>query len=140
MTKWWTATTHHNFQDESGKILKISELRIIDGVSFTETEARVTNLLSKSHPGFQLKKLSELKVTEVFFEENGSETWYKSKVMFISFDERSQKEKRVPHTFFVNANDIIEANKLLKKYLGNLNDYKITEIILTKVIEVIAYN
>jgi hypothetical protein len=60
-------------------------------------------------------------------------------VQYITFDEKSQKEKKVPHIMLINANDPREAYDLLKKNLGSLNDYQITDINITAILEIFPY-
>jgi Domain of unknown function (DUF4494) len=81
-----------------------------------------------------------MKFQEVFVEEFQSEIWQKAKVVYLSFDERTQKEKKTPYLMIVNADNIIDAYSILKKNLGDLNDYQITDINLTAITEVHEYN
>jgi Domain of unknown function (DUF4494) len=95
--------------------------------------------VASNTPDFQLTNLSKMKLSEVFFEENGSEIWYKAKVQYISFDEKTQKEKKTPHMMLINAENPKDVFEALTKNLGNLNDYQITDINITTILEVCPY-
>ena len=66
----------------------------------TDAEARAYQHLAAEVPDFQLTGLTKMKLNEVYFEENSSELWFKCKVSYIVFDEKSQREKKVfPHPY-----------------------------------------
>jgi hypothetical protein len=139
MATWYLGKIRFQKEDEAGSLKTINEAYLVDAMSYTEAEARMFEVVASNTPDFQLTNLSKMKISEVFFEENNAETWFKAKVQYITFDEKSQKEKKVPHIMLINANDPREAYDLLKKNLGSLNDYQITDINITAIIEIFPY-
>jgi hypothetical protein len=139
MATWYLSKIRYQREDEAGSLKTINEAYLIDAVSYTDAEARTHEIVASNTPDFQLVTLTRMKLSEVFFEEDGAETWFKAKVQFISFDEKTQKEKKVPHAMLINGNDPGEVFTLLKKNLGNLNDYQITDINITTILEVCPY-
>ena len=139
MATWYLSKIKFQREDEAGSLKSISEAYLVDAVSYTEAEARMFDIVASNTPEFQLVSLAKMRLSEVFFEENGSEIWYKAKVQYISFDEKTQKEKKVPHMMLINAENPKDAYEALVKNLGNLNDYLITDINLTTILEVCPY-
>ncbi|PWK27203.1 uncharacterized protein DUF4494 [Arcicella aurantiaca] len=139
MANWYVANIRFQREDDSGALKTINETYLIDGVSYTEAEARVFEVIVKNTPDFQLIKLSKMKLSEVFFDEDGGEIWYKIKVMYISFDEKTAKEKKTPHMMLVNGENPMLAYSYLSKQLGTLNDYQITDVNITPILEIYPY-
>jgi len=109
-------------------------------VSYTDAEARIYSTVASNTPDFHLFGLSRMKLQEVFFVEDGAETWFKVKVNFMSFDEKTQKEKRTPFNMLINAENPLEAYQLISERLGTVEDYQITDINITNILEVIPYD
>ena len=139
MATWYLGKIRYQKEDEAGSLKTINEAYLVDAVSYTEAEARMFEIVASNTPDFQLTNLSKMKLSEVFFEENGSEIWYKAKVQYISFDEKTQKEKKTPHMMLINAENPKDVFEALTKNLGNLNDYQITDINITTILEVCPY-
>jgi Domain of unknown function (DUF4494) len=139
MATWYLAKISVQQLDEKGNNRAISQAYLFDAVSYTDAEARVTAYVAPENPGFTLVGLTKLKLNEVFFIENNAETWFKSKVQYIVYDEKSQKEKLVPFLFLINAKDIKECYGQLVEKLGSVQDYLITDINVTKILDVIPY-
>lgn len=139
MATWYLGKIRFQREDDAGSLKTITEQYLIDSVSYTEAEARMFEVVASNTPDFQLISLTKMRLSEVFFEENGSEIWYKLKVMYISFDEKTAKEKKTPHMMLINADKPEDAIAFLVKNLGNLNDYQITDVNITQILEVCPY-
>ena len=121
-------------------IKKVSELRLIDALSFTEVEARIIEEMKPFISGeFEVSNITPQKVNEIFFNEN-AEKWFKAKVNFICLDENSGAEKKIAVTMWTQADAIGEAREsIVENMKGTLADYEIESISETKVIEVLTY-
>lgn len=139
MATWFQAKIKFVQEDEKGVARNISQVYLFDAVSYTDAEARAYQHLAAEVPDFQLTGLSKIKLNEVYFEENSSEIWFKCKVSYIVFDEKSQREKKVPYAFLLNAHTIKDAYTILESKLGTVQDYIITDIGATKILDVIPY-
>ena len=139
MATWYLGKIRYQREDESGSLKTINEQYLIDAVSYTEAESRLYTIISSNTPDFQLVSLNKKKISEIFTQENGSETWYQAKVQYITFDEKTQKEKKVPHVMLINCDNPKEAYDLLIGLLGSLNDYVITNINITSILEIHPY-
>ena len=140
MATWYLGKIRYQKEDESGSLKTINESYLIDAVSYTEAEARMFQIVASNTPDFQLINLTKMKLSEVFFEENGSETWFKVKVMYTSFDEKTQSEKKTPHMMIINSDSVLDTYSAITKNLGNLNDYEIVGVNITSILEVHPYN
>ncbi len=139
MATWYLAKISVQQLDEKGNNKAISQSYLFDAVSYTDAEARVTAYVAPENPGFTLVGLTKLKLSEVFFIENNAETWFKCKVQYIVYDEKSQKEKLVPFMFLINAENIKTCYTHMVEKLGDVQDYLITDINVTKILDVIPY-
>lgn len=139
MSAWYLTKIKYTLQDEQGKQKPVSESYLIDAVSYTEAEARLYGYVASNIPDFQVTGITKMRLQEVFFVEEGAETWFKVKVQYILFDEKTQKEKKVPYQMLINALTPKEAYDLLDERLGKMQDYVITDVNLTTILEVVPY-
>lgn len=142
MATWYLGKIAFQREDESGTLKTLKEAYLVDSVSYTEAEAILMQRLQESRKDFNLIGITKMKLSEVFIEDNesGDNIFFKMKCLYITFGERSQKEKNVPHTMLINASNPLEAYNHLVKHLGTLNDYKITDINTTQILEVFPYD
>lgn len=138
MATWFLAKIKYTKEIEPEKFKVISEAYLFDAVSYTDAEARLHAQMADNAPAFQLGSLTPMRLVEVFHHEGG-EQWYKLKVVFISYDEQTQKEKKVPHLMLVNAETPKQAYERVKESLGRVDDYTITDVNLTPILEVFPY-
>jgi Domain of unknown function (DUF4494) len=139
MATWYQSKIRFQQQDEKGNNKTINQVYLFDAVSYTDAEARSYNYFAAELPEFQLVGLTKMKFNEVFFIENNAEIWFKCKVQYIVFDEKTQNDKKVPFIMLLNAHDIKECYGLLIEKLGSVQDYIISDINATKILDVIPY-
>lgn len=136
MAKHYLAQIRYQRENETGILKTINEQYLLKAVSYTDAEAIVFDKVAENVPDFELVKCNPIKLSEIFLEDNNAEKFWKAKVQYISFDEKSQKEKKTAHFMYINCHDLGEVYTSLKNHLGNLNDYEITDVSLTNVLEV----
>ena len=121
---------------ENGKEKKVSELYLVDAVSFTEAEAKITAEFSPL-PNFKVKSIRQYKVAEIVPSELG-DTYFKCKLNFITLDEKSGAEKKTAVYMLVNAENLDKAKTMLVEHMKNtMSDYSIEKIEETKIMAVI---
>ena len=141
MATWYLGKIAFQKETENGSLKTFKEAYLVDSVSYTEAEAILYQKIQERVKDFKLVGLTKMKLSEVFIEDSTEgNTFFKLKCLYITFDERTQKEKNVPHTMLINAENPLEAYNHLVKHLGTLNDYKITDINTTPILEVFPYN
>ena len=123
---------------ENGKEKKVSELYLVDAVSFTEAEAKITAEFSPL-PNFKVKSIRQYKVAEIVNKTNLDDSrYFKCKLNFITLDEKSGNEKNTAVYMLVDAETLDKAKALLVEYMkSTMADYVIEKIEETKIIAVV---
>ena len=138
---WFLVKIKTVYQNEQGKQTVSEESYLLDAINYTEAEARAYEHFSKIHQEFQVSRIQPVVFHDIFPQDSGNPEvpWYKAKVHYILFDERTQKEKLVPYNFMVQAETLLEAHNHLDAVLGKMQDYKIVSVSETKILEVLPY-
>lgn len=127
MSTWFECKVKYQKVDENGKQKGVSELYMVDAVSFTDAESRITKEL-EDYAGLGEFIVASIKTTnyaEIIPNESG-DRWFKCKAVFISFDEKSGKERRTSSSILVQATDVKDAYEVLSKALStSISDFTI---------------
>ena len=130
MSNWFECKVKYQKVDENGKQKGVAENYMVDAVSFTDAEARITKELEQ-YAGlgeFVVASIKTTNYTEIIPNESG-DRWFKCKAVFISFDEKSGKERRSSSTMLVQATDVKDAYDVLSKALStSIADFTIPAI------------
>ena len=123
---------------ENGKEKKVSELFLVDALSFTEAEARIIEEVKPFISGeFEVKSIRKYKVAEIVVDESG-DRFFKCKLNFITLDEKSGLEKKTAVNMLVNATTLDVAKVTLVNHMkSTMCDYSIEKIEETKIMDVI---
>ena len=125
---------------ENGMVKKVTEPYLVDALSFTEAEARIIKESTPFISGeFTVANIKRENISELFPDETGDK-WYRCKVMFITINERSGKEKKTASFMMVQASDIEKARENLTEGMkGTMADYEISSIKETEIIDIYPY-
>lgn len=140
--QWFICKVRYEKMQEDGMQKKVTESYVIDAVSFTEAEERITEEISAYISGeFEVKDISLAPFGEIFFDENPSaDRYYKAKLAFITIDEKSGNEKRQNVTYLVHAENFNQAVKNVDEVMGGtMIDYEIISIAETQIMDVFEY-
>lgn len=127
---------------ENGQNKKVNEPYLVDALSFTEAEARIINEMTPFISGdFKVKAVKEVNFSEIFFSnEELADTYFKARLVYVTLDEHSGKEKKTYTNVLVQAADLRDAVKKLDEDMkGTMADYKIVSIAETKIMDVYLY-
>ncbi len=139
MTSWYQIKISFT-REENDKVKTINEVYLFDAVSYTDAEARGYDYCASNVPGFQLNQIQKMKLNEVFFNDNpAAEHWFKCRIQYIVFDEKTKSEKKTAVMMLVCAENLKQAYEILVDRLGSVDDYIISDINVTKIVEVIPY-
>ena len=140
-TPWYECKVRYEKILETGTQKKVTETYLIDALSCSEAEARITTELGPYIVGeFSVKSVKEVHVSEMFTDPNG-DRWYRAKVMFISLDEKSGREKRNPAYMLIQASSFDQAKKNLDTGMkGTMSDWELNTISETNITEVLTYS
>ena len=139
---WFECKIRYEKVMEDGTPKKVNEVYVIDALSFSEAEERIMEEMSSYISGeIELVDVKIAPYKEIFFADNNlAERWFKAKVVYITIDERTQREKRMPVMVLVNAGSINSAiNNTDEVMGGTMIDYAITAIQETKIFDVFEY-
>lgn len=125
---------------EEGTTKKVNELYIVDALTFTEAESRITEEMQPFVSGdFDVMTLKRTRYSE--YDNSEGDKYYKAKIMFITLDEKTGKKKRTAVYWLVPANDIGEARKKVVDAFANTTlDYEIATLDETKYFDVFLHD
>ena len=130
-----------SMDDEARK--KVKELYVVDALSFTEAERRITEEMTSSiSGGFAVTDIRKAVYKEVFFSEDAkADRWYKAKLQFITMDDKTEKEKRSNVYYLVHASSLAGAIRNIESIMGGtMVDYVIASVAETSVMDVYEYS
>lgn len=142
MNVWYECRIRYQKTAESGKEKKVSEIFLVDALSFTEAESRI---IEETRPfaGGEMKvtAIRLANVTELFAsDEAEDDKWYRVKAAFITLDEKSGKERRSSWYAMVQASTTERAEKHFHRRMeGTLGDYRVESITETAIMDVYPY-
>lgn len=137
MSRFIETKVSYNKMLENGAVKRVAEPYLVDALSFTEAEARITEEVQPYISGeFSVSAVKKSNIAELFFDESG-DRWYKVKAMFISIDEKSAVEKKKASYFLVQASNFKEAlDNFNAGMKGTMADYEIAAISETAIEDV----
>ena len=140
MQTWFEVKVKYVKVDQDGRERKVSEVYLVDAVSFTDAEARTIEQMQQIIRGeFQIDNIKKSNVIEIFPSEDG-EYWYKARIGIVTIDEKAGKEKKINNYFLVAADDFKQALQRLEDGLSYiLVPYHTTAMSLSTVVDVFPY-
>ena len=139
---WFECKIRYEKMTEDDLPKKVSEVYVVDALSFSEAEERIIEEMSSYISGeIEIVDVKIAPYREIFFaDDNLADQWFKAKLSFITIDERSNKEKRTSVMYLVNAGNISSAiNNIGEVMSGTMIDYVTTSISATKIFDVFEY-
>lgn len=130
MSQWFeTKVKYDKTMLDTGAIKSVTEPYLVDALSFTEAEARIT----KEMEPFVSGELSVTAVRKVRFEDvlyhEGGDRWYKVKINMITIDEKTGAEKRSASFSLVQASEFkLALDYFLEAMKSVLFDFEIVNI------------
>jgi hypothetical protein len=162
MHKYFLVKVKFEKTAEDDKIVKVSELYLVDALSFTECEARITKemqpFISGEFEVAEIRKKNYSEIVKAYYGINAIEAeankmlksnipnsteadkWFECKLNFITLDEEKGVEKKTPVFMLVHANTVNSAHDSLIEHMhGSMADYTIEGVKETKIIDVYEY-
>lgn len=140
---WYECKVKYRKFDEASGMLKVkTEPYLVDAISYTEAESRITQEMSAYLIDSEEIKITNIKVAnyaEIHPFEN-SDRWFKSRVSLIAFDEESGKERKTNLYLLVQANDVKEAyENTVSTMKDTMGEYTIPAIAESPIMDVFPY-
>jgi hypothetical protein len=139
---WFECKIRYEKTLENGMVKKVTEPYLVDALSFTEAEARIIEEMKPFISGeFTVSDIKRANYSELFFsDEESADRWFKSKLLFITLDEKSGNEKKVATNVLIQASDLRDAVKKLDEGMkGSMADYEIASMAETAIMDVYRY-
>ena len=110
---WFECKIRYEKVTEEGLQKKVTEQYVVDALSFSEAETRIIEEMAAYISGeYEITDVRKAAYKEIFFSDCETEDrWYKAKLMFITIDERTEKEKRSAVTYLVQAGTLDPARR-----------------------------
>lgn len=140
MQTWFECKVKYVKIDDDGRERKVSEVYLVDAVTFTDAETRIIQQMATMVRGeFVVDNIKKSNIVEIFPHENG-EWWYKARIGIVTIDEKAGKEKKINNYFLVAADDIKQALQRLEEGLSYiLVPYQTTSLAICSIIDVFPY-
>lgn len=135
---WYETTVRYERQTEDGQ-KKVSELYVVDALTFGEAEETITKEMEPYCSGeFDVKKIAIAPYTEVFFsEDEDDDKFFRATVAITTLDERTGKEKKNNINYLVQAKNIETARRyVVDAFFNTAMEYEIKRLVETKILDV----
>ena len=129
---------------ENGIIKKVTEIYLVDALSFTEAETRIVDYAQSyllTHGEFQVISEKRTNISDVVTTtESAADKYYKVKHSIISFNEKTGLEKKLTQYIIVQAASNDNARDRYKQFVkGWLGDVELEAVSDTKIVDYIPY-
>ncbi len=142
MAQWFECKVRYDkTMLETGAVKTVTEPYLVDALSFTEAEARITEEMQPYISGeFTVSAVRRVNLSDIFYNESG-DRWYKVKTNFITIDEKTGAEKRAASFQLVQASDFAGALAgFMEGMDGTMADFEIASIVETPLMDVFGAN
>ena len=137
--QWYECITRFEKTMPNGQTKKVTETYTVCAYSFTEAETRIEEKAREyALADYELKNINPAPYREVIFSNDAADDcWYLARIDFFSIDEKTEKQKRTPHRYLIQAADFDKAKSYVKQLMaGSIADYIIHSIKETKIVDV----
>lgn len=139
VSKFFEVKVQYQKMLEDGKEKNVTEQYVVEALSFTEAEARITEEITHYTDGdFDVVSEKIAPYNEIFLsDKSDDDKWFISKVGFITIDERTAKEKKQTFRYLVQAETSEKAMDYTKEMFSKgMSDYSIDAVQDTATLEV----
>lgn len=140
MQVWFECKVKYVKVTESGKEQTVTENFLLDAVSFTDAETRITRQMREMVKGeFSVNDIRKSKIAEVFPYERG-EWWFKATINLVTIDEEAGRERKLRTQYLIMADDIKEALTRLDESLSFMViPYVVSSLAVSTIVDVFPY-
>lgn len=139
---WFETKIRYEKVMDDGREKNVTEVFVVDALSFTEAETKITKELSAYTSGETfIKAITRAPYSEVLFSDDSKDDkWYRVKLAFITLDERTEKEKKTLVTYLFQAANIDKARAYVKEVMDKTAiDYEVVSISETPVLDIFEH-
>ena len=139
---WFECKIRFEKTMEDGLQKKVTEAYVVDALSVSEAEERIIEEMSSYISGeFNVTDIKKAPYGEIFFSDQElADRWYKAKLMFITIDEKTEKEKKSSVNYLIQAGSFNGAVKGIEEVMGGtMIDYTIASVTETQLMDVFEH-
>lgn len=136
MNEWFECKVKYEKTMENGLVKKVAEPYLVDALSFTEAERRIIEEITPFMTGaFEVSDIKRARFAEIFeSDDESADRFFKAKLVFITLDEKTGKERKSSQQMLVQASDLRDAVKRLDEGMkGSMMDYTIASMAETAI-------
>ncbi len=142
-TTWFEVKLKYEKEIEAqdGRVKKVSEVYLIDAMSFTEAEKRMLAEVEKMGQGqnFVIDNIKKSNINEVIASDS-DDYWFKVRITISMIDDEAGKKKTTSQYFLVAGEEFKEAFLRLEKELEYMViPYTVTSMTVSPILEVFPY-
>lgn len=141
--EWFEVKIKYDKDQGDGSMKPVTEQYVLDALSFTEAEGAIIEEMKSYISGdFKITDIKPASYKEIFFSDMSNDGyWFKAKLQFITLDEKTEKEKRTPVMYLVQASTLAQSVKYIEDVMGNtMIDYAISSVSETKIMDVFEHS
>lgn len=141
-SNWFECLGRYEKTTEDGTQKKVTEIYVVDALSFTEAEQRfISEMKQYVSTDFEVKNINPVPYKEVFFSDcPDDDHFYLCRLAFITIDEKSEKEKRSYVHYLVQSSSTMSAQRVIDQVMSQtMIDYVVKSVKETKVIDVFEH-
>ena len=143
VSKYYEVKIQYQKMQEDGKEKKVTEQYVVEALSFTEAESRITEEMTPFIDGEfdviseKIAPYNEIVLSDTYY---ADDKWFVSKVAFITIDEKTEKEKKQTFRYLVQAATSELALDYTKEMFSHgMSDYCIDAVKDTPTLDVFLY-
>jgi len=140
---WFVCRVSYEKTMDDGLLKKVKELYVVDALSFTEAEARIMEEMASYISGeYDIQEIDRAPYKEIFFSDmDSADKWYKSKVQFVTIDEKTAKEHKTTVNYLVQGSSLENARKNIDEVMGaTMINYTIAAVAETTIMDVFEHS
>ena len=137
---WYESKVKFEQVQVDGCTKMVTESYMVDALTFTDAEARTMEEVAMYVSGeLDVVALKRTNIKEVRYNAEGDK-WYNCKLVFITLDEKSGKEKKTNYNVLVQASSTEEGTKQVELLMqGSMQDWELKSITETNIMDVYAH-
>ena len=141
-SKYFEVKIQYQKMQEDGKEKKVTEQYVVEAISFTEAETRITEEMTPYIDGdFGVVSEKIAPYNEIFLsDKSDDDKWFISKVGFITLDEKTAKEKKQTFRYLVQAaTSELAMDYTNEMFSHGMSDYSIDAVKDTPTLDVFLH-
>jgi hypothetical protein len=142
LESWFECKVTYERPGEKGANTKVNESYLMKDFTFASVEKRLTIELQPFVTGeFNINEMKRVKYGEIVeTQDESADKWYKCKIMLVTIDEASAKEKKTPVLMLVKAESVPDAITRLNIHMStSVMDYELTSVNNSPIIDIFQY-